>query len=231
MNPDQFRASASAMLEEIPSAYQAGIDAVVVQEDALTYPALPGVLTMGECITEEWPDGLGGSETRSKVVLYYGSFRALSEVDPAFDWDAELWETLLHELLHHREAAASEAGLELFDWAVEQDYRRHAGEPFDPGFYRVLPRDADGVVRIESEIFLQVALPPRAREAVFEWRGHRFRVPVPVEGDPLYVNIRNLASGRLWVVAWRHRNWWQRTFGRRPFEPGHLLRRALPAPT
>jgi hypothetical protein len=218
------------MLAEIPEDYQAGIDAVMVEDDLVTYPALPGLLTMGECITEEWPDGLAGTETRSKVVLYHGSFQALAEADPAFDWKGEMWETLLHELLHHREASANEAGLELFDRAVEQDYLRRSGRPFDASFYRALPRDSDGVTRIESEIFVEVVVPTKATEAVFRWRDESYSVAIPAEGDPLFISVQNLAGGRLWVVVWRERGWWARhVVGRGP-EPRHIGRRALPRP-
>lgn len=230
MKLEEFRTKAASMLAEIPPEYQAGVAAVVVEEDLVGYPALPGLLTMGECITEEWPDSLGGSDTRSKVVLHYGSFRALSEIEPGFDWEDEMWETLLHELLHHREASANEAGLELFDWAVEQDYLRREGRPFDPGYYRVLPRDAEGVTRIESEIYLETEAPPGTGKAVFRWRGHAYDVAVPPDGDPVFINVQNLAAGRLWVVVWRKRGWWARHLSRHQPEPRHATRRVLPQP-
>jgi hypothetical protein len=163
-------------------------------------------------------------------VLYYGSFLALAEVDPAFDWEGEMWETLLHELLHHREAAASEDGLELFDRAVEQDYLRRLGRPFDATFYRTLPRDSDGVTRIESEIFIEAVVSPKAREAVFAWRDESYSVTIPTEGDPLFVSVPNLAGGRLWVVVWRRRGWWARHLVGHGPEPRHIARRALPQP-
>lgn len=230
MTLTEFRERASRMLAEIPAEYQAGVDAVVVEEDLVTYAALPGLFTMGECVTEEWPDGLAGTETRSKVVLHYGSFQALAEVDPAFDWEGEMWETLLHELLHHRESAASEAGLELFDRAVEQDYLRRTGRSFDATFYRTLPRDADGVIRIESEIFVEAVVAPRAREAVFAWRDEEYSVAIPAEGDPLFISVQNLGGGRLWVVVWRERSWWARHLVGHGPEPRHIARRALPRP-
>ena len=226
----EFRERASQLLSEIPPEYQAGIDAVVVEEDLVRYPSLPGLFTMGECITEEWPDGLAGVEARSRVVLYYGSFRALAEVDHAFDWEGEMWETLLHELLHHREAAASESGLELFDRAVEQDYLRRLGRPFDPRFYRAVPRDPDGVVRIESEIFVESVVPAKARVAVFRWRNEEYTVTIPPDGDPLYISVQNLAGGRLWVVVWRRQGWWARHLVGHGPEPRHIARRALPRP-
>ncbi len=116
---------------------------------------------MGECITDDWSNGSGGIEdTRSRIVLYHGSFLSLATDDPMFDWEAELWETIVHELLHHREAAAAESGLELFDWAVDQNFLRHAGRSFDPAFYRALPADEEGAVRIEGETFIEAVLRP-----------------------------------------------------------------------
>ena len=47
--------------------------------------------------------------------------------DPDFDWEEEIWETLLHELLHHREFAAAEDGLEVYDAAMDENFRRRAG--------------------------------------------------------------------------------------------------------
>lgn len=230
MTLNEFRERASQMLADIPPEYQTGIDAVIVDEDLIRYPELPGMLRMGECITEQWPDGISGAETRSIVVLFHGSFQALADGDPAFDWEGEMWETLLHELLHHREAAANEDGLELFDRAVEQDYLRQLGRPFDPTFYRPLPCDPDGVVRIESEIFVESVVPARSRDAAFEWRGETYSVAIPPDGDPLFVSVPNLAGGRLWVVVWRRRSWWARHFGGGGAEPRHIARRALPRP-
>lgn len=211
MEPEPFRDLAGRMWEEIPEPFRAGVDALVVREEALPHPDLEGIYTLGECVTDHWPSGYAGEgEVRSRVFLYHGSFRALSRQDSSFDWSHELWETLLHELLHHREFAASEAGLEIYDQVMEENFRRHAGESFDPGFYRAIPADSDGLVRLESEIFLEVEIPADATEAEFEWRDRRYRVPVSATRETLYVNPPNLAGGRLWVVVWRREPWWRR---------------------
>ena len=165
------------------------------------------------------------------MVLYYGSFLALSRLDPAFGWREEIRETLLHELLHHREFAASEAGLEAYDAAVDENFRRHAGREFDPDFYRWVPADADGTVRIESEIFVESVVPPGRREVEFDWRGRRWNVRVPGTREILFVNPRNLAAGRLWVVVRRRRSLWSRLMTGSPSrETRHMSRRALPVP-
>ena len=103
MKLDRFRDRAARMFDEIPPEFRSGVDGLVVEPEATCHPSLSGIWTMGECITEDWPDGTGGiGDTRSRIVLYHGSFRSLAEDDPMFDWDAELWETILHELLHNR---------------------------------------------------------------------------------------------------------------------------------
>lgn len=248
MDIDTFRRAAAEMLEEIPPGFQRGVDAVEVTEEAVPHPDVPDVYTLGECRTEAWPSGYDEGEFRSRLLLHYGSFRALAERDPAFDWTAELWETILHELLHHREWAAGEMSLDLLDWVVEQNHRRHAGLDFDPDFYSALPADEDGIVRVESEAFVEGRPPegedeeePGDRALRFGWRGATLRVtpgrvavpggepagtgPAP-EGEPthLFVQVENVAGGRLWVVDRRPVPRWKRWLGL-----GALLERARPA--
>ena len=230
---DEFRSLAAAMWEEIPRAYRADVEALVVEEQTARHPELPEIFTMGECVSEHWPSAYSeeGGDVRSRVVLYYGSFRELSERDPAFDWHGEIWETLLHELLHHREYAAAEEGLEVYDAAVDHNFRRREGRDFDPNFYRWVPSDADGVVRLESETFVEVVVAPESREATFRWRDRTYRIPVPATDDVLFVNPENLAAGRLWVVVRRRRSWWRRLLGlggAPEVEVRHLRRRARP---
>jgi len=230
VRPDRFRDRATRMFDEIPLEFRSGVDGLVVETGAAGHPDLPGIWTMGECITEDWPDGTGGTgETRSRIVLYYGSFRDLADVDPMFDWEAELWETIVHELLHHREAAAAESGLEEFDWAVEQNFLRHAGRPFDPDFYRSIPANDDGAARLEGETFIEVVLDPAERTAGFEWRGHSYTLRVPAAADRTFVRVKNEAGGRLWVVLRRRVSWWRRLVGAaNPAVPDQIERRALP---
>lgn len=230
MKADRFRDRAARMLDEIPLEFRSGVDGLVVEAEATGHPSLPGIWTMGECITDDWPDGTGGiGDTRSRIVLYHGSFRNLAVDDPMFDWEAELWETIVHELLHHREAAAAESGLDVFDWAVEQNFLRHAGRSFDPDFYRAIPADDDGAVRLEGETFVEAVLEPADRTAGFEWRGHSYALHVPAEADRTFVRVKNLAGGRLWVVLRRRVSWWRRLVGgATPGPADHIARRALP---
>jgi len=230
-----FRRRAREMWDRIPPEFRAGVEALVVEESEVPHPELRGIWTLGECLTEEWPGTYAeGGSVRSRVHLYHGSFRRLAALDPAFSWEAELWETILHELLHHREFAASEEGLEVFDRAVDENFRRHAGKRFDPLFYRLLPPDADGAVRLDAEIFLEVEAAPGREEVRFEWRDRAYTVRVPSIEAILYVNPVNLAEGRLWVVVHRRTPWWRRLLelvgGSDGVEVLHASRRALPVP-
>lgn len=230
MNFARFETAARRMWHDIPAEVREGVDGLTIEPDAAAHPDFDWVYTMGECLTEAWPSGAGGDgDVRSELVLYHGSFRALAEEDLDFDWEGELWETILHELLHHRESAAGEAGLDEVDWAHEQNLRRLAGKPFDPDFCRAVPSGPDGVVRLESELFVESLIPERADEAVFHWRGRRYAVEAPPYANRAFVEVPNLAGGRLCVIIRRRLPWWR--FGRaKNYRPAELSRRAYPMP-
>jgi hypothetical protein len=231
MNLERFTDLAGRMYDDIPADFRLGVSGVSVERDARSHPALSGIWTLGECVTDQWPDATGGiGDTRSEIVLYYGSFREVAVGDPRFDWEAELWETMLHELLHHREAAADEDGLDVFDWAADQNFRRLEGLEFDPLFHRYLPADEAGHRRLEGETFVDLVIGPSDRLAVFTWRDTDWSVSVPLEAALLWSRVRNLAGGRLWVIVERKRPWWQRLSRRSHLELWEMDRRALPAP-
>jgi len=226
---EAFEKLAGRMYDDIPEAFREGISGVTVEREERGHPSLAGIWTLGECVTEQWPDPLGGlGDLRSEIVLYHGSFRRLGQQDPLFDWESEMWETMLHELLHHREAAADEDGLDLFDWAADQNFRRLAGLDFDPLFPRALPADAEGAVRLEGETFLEVSIGPHDEEARFTWRRHGWTIRVPAEAALMWARVRNLAGGRLWVIAERRSPWWRRWLQHGEDELWMLDRRALP---
>ncbi|WP_419943008.1 hypothetical protein [Candidatus Palauibacter sp.] len=221
MNFRRFQAAARRMWNEIPEEAREGVEGLTIETEGVAHPEFDWVYTMGECLTETWPSGAGGDgDVRSELVLYHGSFRALADQDPDFDWEGELWETILHELLHHRESAAGEMGLDEVDWAQEHNLRRVAGEPFDPEFYRAVPVGPDGVVRLESELFVESSVAERAVEAVFAWRGRRYAVEVPASAARAFVEVTNLAGGRLCVAVRRRRPWWRfgSSAGRQPVQ-------------
>ncbi|HET7233594.1 MAG TPA: hypothetical protein VFJ16_26515, partial [Longimicrobium sp.] len=145
MKFEAFELRAREMFEDIPRELRHGIAYVAVHAEALPHPTMRDVYTLGECATGEYdaggelPDAL-----RSGVHLYHGSFRELARLDPKFDWEAELWETLTHEIRHHRESAAGEDALEELDWAEDENFKRRDGKAFEPFFYRAGLPVADG---------------------------------------------------------------------------------------
>ncbi|MDT8437201.1 MAG: hypothetical protein RRA92_10660, partial [Gemmatimonadota bacterium] len=91
--------------------------------------------------------------------------------------------------------------------------------------------DEDGAVRLEGETFVEARPGPGDRVARFAWRGDAWTVRVPPDVDGAFLQVRNLAGGRLWVVLRRRRSVWRRLAGpaaRILADP--LERRALPAP-
>jgi hypothetical protein len=228
---ESFVDLAGRMYDEIPQAFREGLTGVTVEREARGHATLSGIWTMGECVTDQWPDPTGGiGDTRSEIILYHGSFREIAEGDPLFEWKAELWETVLHEILHHREAAAAEDGLDLFDWAVDQNYRRVSGLEFDPFFHRLLPRDSEGLVRLDGETFVDVSAGRTDTMVAFRWRGIDWSVRIPLEASVLWARVRNLAGGRLWLIAERRSPWWRRLARDRSVELWEMDRRALPLP-
>lgn len=191
MTFEEFERRAWEEWERIPEEYKAGVDGLVVERAAQPHPSLPDVYTLGECVTESFPSSFGDADSiRSVVLLHYGSFFRLSRLDPAFDWDAELWETLTHELQHHLESLAADDSLIDMDYAVDENHRRYAGEPFDPWFFRQgLPEE--GWRRVEDEFFLEVPAPTAGQRSVrFDWRGRGYDVDLPAgDADVRYLNV------------------------------------------
>jgi hypothetical protein len=121
MTFEDFQRTADTMLSEIPEAFVKGLQGLHVLGEAKPEPDLPGVYRMGE-YSDPGPDSfLGGNPGIGRhIALYYGSFVALAKGNPSFDWEAELWEVLTHELQHHVESLAGDASL------IEVDRQRDA---------------------------------------------------------------------------------------------------------
>jgi hypothetical protein len=153
------------------------------------------------------------------VVLYHGSFSELSLERPDFDWREETWETLLHELRHHLEWRAQADQLEAYDWAAGQNFLRHEGRRFDPLFYQSGEQVAEGIFRVDDDVFIERVVTQLQSRAEVPWHGSCYRVPVPDVQLPLYLALDGLAhppSGDVVVVFRRKPNVWD------------LFRRATP---
>jgi hypothetical protein len=167
MELPSFRALLERLAKDIPPEFHDGIVAVDVRPATVPHPVHAGVYTLGECVPLEWSGN--GADLHSRILLYYGSFRALARGDTAFDWRREAWDTLSHELRHHLEWRANVAALEEYDWAAEENFKRHESEPFDPVFYRSGERVAPGVYKVDDDIFVENDL---------SWHGRRWSVAV-----------------------------------------------------
>ncbi len=200
MRYESFQVAAARLWREIPDQFKEGIDGLEVERRARPHPKLPDIYTLGECLTESWPSGYEGPDTlRSRLVLYYGSFLRLARLDPEFDWEAEIWETLTHELRHHLESLASEDALEDVDYAADENFKRLEGEPYDPYFFRAGEPVEPGVYAVEDDVFIEL----ERREAdlpdtlEFELGRVRYRVRAPRgEADVWLIRLTSGVSAR-----------------------------------
>jgi hypothetical protein len=182
------------MAGEVPSEFLEGIADIVVSPRTVPHPDREEIYTLGECVP--LPDAGGGAETlQSRVVLYHGSFAALARLTEGFDWRAEAWETLAHELRHHLEWRARRPELEELDWAVEQNFARQDGEPFDPAFYLDGEAVGDGIWKVEDDAFIDRVVGALATEVETTWRNRRYRVGVPAEATlPAFLTLDGVAD-------------------------------------
>jgi hypothetical protein len=192
---DDFRALVQRLEREIPPEFRGGVVAVDVSPKTVPHPVQGDVYTLGECIPLEWSGS--GADLQSRIVLYHGSFAALARLGE-FDWREEVWETLTHELRHHLEWRAHLDRLEAYDWAAEENFKRHEGQPFDPLFYRSGEELAAGAYKVDDDVFLERATWDVQRgggggEVV--WHGRRYRVSLPTGvRAPAFVTLEGLAE-------------------------------------
>jgi hypothetical protein len=218
MDFESFSRLAHERFETIPPEFLAGVDGLTVRPEALPHPTLSTVYTLGQCLTESYPSDWTGPETlRSVVVLYHGSFRALAQEGPGFDWEEQLWETLTHELRHHLESLANEDALEGVDYALEEAFHRAEGLEFDPVYYRSGLEIVPGVFQVEYDFFIEQSWTPEdflSKELLeFFWHGEALKVRRPERlGDIHYVWIHgvDVGPGSLQLVLLRKRRWRER---------------------
>jgi hypothetical protein len=172
--------------------YLDGVLGIEVSPKTVRHPLYRSVYTMGECIPVEAAE----DPPPSRVVLYHGSFVELARERTGFDWRGEAWETLTHELRHHLEWRARTDGLDQYDWAGEQNFRRQEGQPFDPLFYLSGERLAEGVYCVDDDLFFdRVVARERPVEVEVEWHGRRFRAAVPSGALPRFLALDGLTPG------------------------------------
>jgi hypothetical protein len=206
MRLSDFETMVRRMSDDVPPEFLDGVAEIVVSPRRIPHPDRADIFTLGECIplpaVEASAEGV-----QSRVVLYHGSFQALAGLRDGFDWREEAWETLTHELRHHLEWRARAPDLEAFDWAVEQNFARQDGEPFDPSFYLDGERVAPGVFRVDDDVFLEQVVSDLPAEASVRWSGRTYRVPLPTNAElPAFLALEDVAeapAGELVLVLRR----------------------------
>jgi hypothetical protein len=173
-----FEAMVRRMAAELPADFLDGVVEVVVVPGSVPHPSRAEIYTLGECIPLPAPDG-GRTDVQSRIVLYHGSFQALSRLDPDFDWREEAWETLTHELRHHVEWRARAPALEAYDDAVEANFARHEGEGFDPLFFLDGDSPIPGVYEVDGDYFLDRLVRTAPARVELGWHGARYEGNAP----------------------------------------------------
>lgn len=117
MTFERFSALIEEMVSEIPERFMQGLQGVHVLPDTYVEDGFDEELyRLGEYLDPGPESFLGAGEGLGRhIAIYHGSFAALAENDPGFDWEEEAWETLTHELRHHVESLAGE------DFLVQDD--------------------------------------------------------------------------------------------------------------
>lgn len=195
MRLSDFEALVRRLCDDVPPAFLDGVSEIVVSPRTVPHPDRPEIFTLGECIPLPVQVGSGVEGVQSRIVLYYGSFSALAHQTDDFDWRREAWDTLSHELRHHLEWRAHAPDLEDFDWAVEHNFARQDGEPFDPTFFLSGEALAEGQFRIEDDVFLDHVVRDLPEITGFEWSGRSYAVPVPLDARlPCFLTIEGVVD-------------------------------------
>jgi hypothetical protein len=194
-----FRTMVDQLAGDVPPEFRDGVVAIDVSPKAVPDPVRGGVYTLGECIPLEWSGN--GANLQSRIVLYHGSFAALARPHAGeSEWRRETWDTLTHELRHHLEWRANVDALEAYDWATEQNFARGEGRPFDPPFYRSGERLAEGVYKVDDDVFIETKDDRdggrgRGHGLEVTWHGRRYRVPWPRNArPPVFITLEGLLA-------------------------------------
>jgi hypothetical protein len=193
MDFDTFSRRAQELAAAIPAEFMAGIQSVEVHRTLKKDPVLPDVVRLGECETSPLSDPTGQDPFRSIVHLYYGSFVDQARQDDSFDVEAELQETIEHEVQHHLEDRAGIKDLRDEDDLFEAHARFRAGMDVPPGWYRQGEKVADGLWSIDLDLFLELDVRKREWDRLLgttvslDVMGERIEVSIPADADPTEV--------------------------------------------
>jgi hypothetical protein len=124
---------------------------------------------------------------------------------------------------HHLESLAGRDELGDVDYAMDEDFKRSEGMPFDPWYFQKGEPAGQGVYVVEDRAFVEVECSgpvfENTEDVRFRWRGGEWAVPRPDElGDVHFVRVEGVegAPPVLELVLVRRRSWWEdvgRLFG------------------
>lgn len=131
-----FERRALAYWEAIPRRFREGVSAFVIEPGTWRKEEFEEGWVYGYCEPDDAIMSLPDAPVTSRITLFYGSFVNIAADDPDFDWEAELEETVRHELQHHLEWRSGFDDLEVDDWLQDENERRVTGAAFTPWFHR-----------------------------------------------------------------------------------------------
>lgn len=223
-----FERRAFELWEQIPAGFRDGVSAFVV-EPGVERDADFGDPLYGTCESDPVFLALPDAPVTSIITLYYGSFVEIAAETPDFDWEDELWETIRHELEHHREWVGGEDARGDEDDAQRESLRSKQGLNYQRGFHRWGRRLDPTAFDVEHELFLEVDV-PSAQWSSLAQEGLSYRWgdliasfppldgPLPEHG-PAYVDAdlqiigdRDVPFESVVLVLYR-RSWFWRWFG------------------
>ncbi len=118
MTYEQFENRLQEMVEIIPESYFKNLQGVHCFIERKGDPER-GLVRMGEYLDPGFESFMDSRiHIGRHINIYYGSFVAVAQYNPNFDWDEQLWETLTHELQHHLESQANDQT--LIEWDRQQ---------------------------------------------------------------------------------------------------------------
>src|SRR5690606_10625547 len=131
-----FERRALAYWDAIPARFREGVTALIVEARAHKKEEFEDGWIYGWCEPDEAVMAIPGAPVTSRITLFHGSFVEIAADDPDFDWEAELEETIRHELQHHLEWRGGDDDLGDEDDVQDDNERRVTGAPFQPWFHR-----------------------------------------------------------------------------------------------
>jgi len=187
---EQFAARVKEIASAIPKEFLEGVEDFATHREIKRHPLIDDVVTLGECEPSRLTAMVGADTVRSIVHLYYGSFVDLARRDGSFDIEAELKETIEHEVQHHIEDRAGVRTLIDEDDLFDAHQRFLTGLEAPKGWWRRGERLERDVYAVENDLFVEL----RLRRKEFEARrgktislgvlGEPFEAALPDDAEP-----------------------------------------------